>query len=198
MLILKEGDFLVKSARRTVEEYAEKHSVPAIEHDKKFDAKSGVFVTLEHFPDLSLRGCIGYPEPVMPFFRAMQDSAVNAACFDPRFEPVQPWETKELVVEVTVLTPPELIKVKDPKELPSKITVGKHGLIVRYGPFNGLLLPQVAVEQKWNATQFLENTCWKANLSQDMWLDRNTSVYRFEGQVFSETSPGGKVVEKKG
>lgn len=197
MFSIKEGELIVRSARRTLEEYLEKTKIPKIEHDKKFDEKMGVFVTLEHYPDKNLRGCIGYPYPTTPFWKAMQDAAINAAEFDPRFNAVQDTELKELIFEVSILSPPKLVEVKDHKEYLEKIVIGKHGLIAKYGPFSGLLLPQVPVENNWNVEEFLNNTCWKANMSPDMWKDKRIEIFSFEGQIFSEESPKGKVIEKK-
>jgi uncharacterized protein (TIGR00296 family) len=101
------------------------------------------------------------------------------------------------VVEVTILTPPEEIKVADRKELPKVVEVGKDGLIAEFGPYRGLLLPQVPVEWGWNAEEFLSQTCMKAGMSPDMWLDRRTTLYRFEGQIFAEESPRGPVARKE-
>ncbi len=196
MFSLEDGDFLVKSARKTIEEYLKTGKVPEIDHNKRYDKKQGVFVTIESFPEKRLRGCIGYPYPVMPLFKAMQDAAVSAASFDPRFTPLQSNDLDKVVIELSILTEPELLQVKRPDDYLSRIEIGKHGLIVKRGPFSGLLLPQVAVEQKWNARQFLENSCWKASLPQDMWMDPNTEVYRFEAQIFAEEKPNGRVVEK--
>ena len=193
---MEEGEFLVRSARKTISHYLENTETALIGHDKKFDSKMGVFVTLETHPGHNLRGCIGYPQPIMPLFRALQDAAISAAEFDPRFDAVQAGEMKDLIVEITVLTPPEKMTGRR-ADFPKKIKVGKHGLIVRHGPFSGLLLPQVAVEQKWDPETFLEQTCWKANLSQDMWTNKDTEILTFEGQIFSETEPNGKVIEKK-
>ena len=74
------------------------------------------------------------------------------------------------------------------------IKIGRDGLIVK-GTFNsGLLLPQVAVEQKWNAKTFLDQTCVKAGLEPSTWQDFDSCrVYSFQGQVFSEQSPNGEV-----
>ena len=60
-------------------------------------------------------------------------------------------------MEVTILAPPQVIKCK-PREYPEHIEVGRDGLIVEKGWYKGLLLPQVAVEYKWDAEEFLANT----------------------------------------
>jgi len=195
--ILSDGEFLVKTARKVIESYLASGERLAIAADGKFRKKLGIFVTLEQHPNKELRGCIGYPYPTEPLITALTNAAISAAVHDPRFPPVSKKEFEKLIVEITVLTEPAPIVVKDRKELPSKIVVGKHGLIIEYGPFSGLLLPQVAVEYNWSAEEFLAEVCWKAGLSPDTWLDKHALVYSFEGQIFSEQEPNGKVLEKK-
>jgi len=31
----------------------------------------------------------------------------------------------------------------------------------------------------------------------DAWFDKETKIFRFQGQIFSETIPGGEIKEKK-
>jgi len=194
---IEEGEFLVKTARKAIENYLANGERLKIDADEKFKKKLGVFVTLESHPKKELRGCIGYPYPTEPLITALTNAAISAAVHDPRFPPVSEEEFQRLIVEITVLTEPKPIVVKDRKEMPSRITIGKHGLIIEYGPFSGLLLPQVAVDYRWSAEEFLAEVCWKAGLSPDTWLDKHAKVYSFEGQIFSEESPNGKIVEKK-
>jgi hypothetical protein len=195
---LTDGEFLVKSARKTIASYLASNERLKIDAEKKFKKKLGVFVTLESHPKKELRGCIGYPYPTEPLISALVNAAISAAVHDPRFPPVTKKEFERLVIEITVLTEPVPIVVKDRKDMPEKVRVGKHGLIIEYGPFSGLLLPQVAVDYRWSAEEFLAEVCWKAGLSPDTWLDKNALVYSFEGQIFAEESPNGKVVERKG
>jgi len=193
-----EGQLAVEIARKAVDTFVsegeryEPGKLPPI-----FKEKRGVFVTLEKHPSKELRGCIGFPEPVAPLIDALIDSAISAASRDPRFNPVGDKELGKLVVEVSVLTPPELIKVKDPSELPKKIKVGRDGLIMQRGYASGLLLPQVPVEWKWDEKEFLSQTCWKAGLPPDAWLDPKTQVYSFQGQIWCEKEARGEVVRKE-
>jgi len=60
-----------------------------------------------------------------------------------------------------------------------------------------LLLPTVAVEQKWGKKRFLEETCRKAGLHENYWAQQNVRLYKFETQVFTEESPDGNVIEEK-
>lgn len=147
-------------------------------------SKSGVFVTITDSG--GLRGCIGYAEPVMPLHEALRLAAVAAATEDPRFDPLRPEDLDAVRFEVTVLDEPALIRAGTPQEYISAIIPGRDGLIVRRGGASGLLLPQVAAEYGWSAREFLENTCRKAGLDPDSWMQVGTDVYRFGGRVFAE------------
>ncbi len=196
MLTKSEGELAVRLARQAIEECLNNgkkispDNLPAV-----FRENRGVFVTLNKKAGArELRGCIGRPYPVMPLGEAIILSAINAAREDPRFYPVEPEEIDDLVIEVTVLTVPECIKAK-PKEIPGKIVIGRHGLIVAANRCQGLLLPQVAVEHGFDCTEFLCQTCMKAGLMPDAWLN-GADVYSFEGQIFEEVLPGGDIREK--
>jgi len=198
LLDLERGTFLVKLARAAVEEYLRSgvKIEPPPETPPDLYEKRGVFVTLKTYPQRELRGCIGYPEPIMPLVLATIDAAISAATRDPRFYPVGVEELPKLLFEVTVLTPPQPIEVP-PEELPKAIKVGRDGLIVRCGYASGLLLPQVPVEWGWNEEEFLAQTCVKAGLPPNCWLDPRCQFYKFQGQIFTETEPYGEVVEEK-
>jgi len=191
LLSKEDGERAVKLAREAIETYLEERKILQKRLDGVFSEKRGVFTTLTKHGNL--RGCIGFPYPVKRLDEAIIESAIAAAVDDPRFEPVRLSEMDEIVVEVTILTPPEKIEAK-PKDLPNHVEIGRHGLIVKMGPFSGLLLPQVAVEYNMDAEEFLSETCMKAGLPPDCWLT-GAEVYRFEGQIFKEKEPRGEVVE---
>jgi uncharacterized protein (TIGR00296 family) len=196
MLSLAEGRLLLKAARRTIEIYLrDGEKPPAPEVPPKLKEPYGVFVTLTKNGEL--RGCIGNPMPTMPLIDALIDSAVSSATQDPRFPPVEMDELSEVEVEVSVLSKPELMKVKHPREYPNFITIGKDGLIVEHGWYAGLLLPQVPVEWGWDPEEFLSHTCTKAGLPPDAWLYKDVKISKFSAQVFKEKRPGGEVEERK-
>lgn len=186
LLTEAEGKMALELARNAINEYlaTERIIKPGV-LTPAFKEKRGVFVTLNSGSRRELRGCIGRPYPIMPLDEAIIISAINAATEDPRFRPVAIREMGNISLEVTILTLPNHLKVK-PAELPGKIEVGRHGLIVRQGPYSGLLLPQVAVEHGFDAREFLSQTCMKAGLYPDCWIDTDTEVYLFEGQIFHE------------
>ncbi|MDI9393975.1 MAG: TIGR00296 family protein [Euryarchaeota archaeon] len=198
MLTETEGRAAVKLARKTIEAFLSEGKIPdsqelGIDISPVFGEYRGVFVTLSE--DGLLRGCIGHPYPDSTLEDAILDSAISAATRDPRFPPVEEEELKSITVEVTILTQPEKINAS-PKDLPDKVEIGKHGLIVKQGYYQGLLLPQVAPENNMDSIDFLSHTCIKAGLSPDAWL-KGAEVYCFEGQIFKEKNPEGEVMEEK-
>jgi len=200
-LTLKDGQFLVRLARKAVEKYLENGKVisPPKGASSKFMAQCGVFVTLNSVRgnEKELRGCIGFPYPTLPLVRAVIDSAINSATHDPRFPPVSYDELNSIIFEVSILTPPQLIKIKKPTEYPSKIEVGKDGLIVERGYYKGLLLPQVPMKWNWKEEEFLCQCCVKAGLSPDCWVLEGTKIYKFQAIIFEETTPNGEIKSKK-
>jgi uncharacterized protein (TIGR00296 family) len=194
MLTLEEGRLAVRLARRAIAAYTEKKKIiEPRELPPVFEEKRGVFVTLHK--DGELRGCIGYPHPIMPLGAAIVDSAINASSRDPRFPSLRPAELERIEVEVTILTPPEAY-AEPKKKLPELVVIGRDGLIVTRGPYSGLLLPQVAPEWGFDSLEFLSHTCLKAGLSPDAWLDEETEVQHFQAQIFAEVAPGREVFEK--
>jgi len=196
MLNHEEGKKAVVFARKIIEQKVKNISSSKTELQGVFDEKQGAFVTIHTHPDHSLRGCIGIPLPVMPLKDAIVEGA-ESATRDPRFPPLSKEELDDIIIEVTILTKPEKIIVKNPKDYPSNIEIGRDGLIVEQGFYKGLLLPQVPVEQGWEIEEYLSHTCMKAGLMPDAWFDKETKIFRFQGQIFSETIPGGEIKEKK-
>jgi uncharacterized protein len=153
----------------------------------KFGHPQGCFVTIHKKG--KLRGCIGYPEPVYPLYKALTNAAMAAAFEDPRFPPLREAEYPDIALEISVLTVPEQL-IASPSDLPKKIVIGKHGLIIRTEYSSGLLLPQVATEWKMNPKDFLDAVAEKAGLSADEWMDADSKIFTFEAQIFSEESHG--------
>ncbi len=136
----------------------------------------GAFVTLRK--DGQLRGCIGHVRAEAPLHQTVRECAISAAFRDPRFAPLDARELPGLHIEISVLSPLRAVR-------PEEIEVGRDGLMVSKGFQRGLLLPQVAVEWKWDRTRFLEETCRKAGLPADCW-QRGATVEAFTAQIFDE------------
>lgn len=196
MLTLDEGKSLVKLARETIETYLREGRKPRVPKvPAKLREHRGVFVTLNKGGEL--RGCIGHPLPTTPLVNAVIDSAISSATRDPRFPPVTLEELSALEVEVSVLSKPEPIKVKSPREYPKHIVIGRDGLIIEWLGYAGLLLPQVPVEWGWDAEEFLSHACMKAGLMPDHWLREGVQISKFSAQIFRERGPRGEVEERK-
>jgi uncharacterized protein len=196
-----ERETALRTARRAIEQailppsLAEPEGAPAAAPAGSFAERRGVFVTIRHYPDDDLRGCIGYPLPVLPLAVAIERAAVAAATEDPRFHPVRPTELPHLTLEVSVLTAPERIPSGTPEAILEAVRVGRDGLIIDGFGAGGLLLPQVAPEQGWNAEEFLAGVCEKAGLPSTAWRRPGVKIQRFEAEVFREASPGGALVD---
>ena len=168
MISERAGKFLVDLSKDTIKYFLEtgKTIVKPDDYPIELDEPLGVFVTLNK--NNNLRGCIG----------------LSAAFNDPRFPQVSEEEFDKLDFEVTVLTKPEIIEVAHYKQYFDEIEIGRDGLIIQKGYARGLLLPQVATENAFTVEEFLDNTCMKAGISADSWMDESCDVYKFQGQIF--------------
>ncbi len=174
---------LLALARKSVE-YAvreKKPYEPTASASEVLNEERGAFVTLRKSGEL--RGCIGYTSAVKPLYMTVRDTATFAALQDPRFPPVSASELSQIDYEVSVLSP--LRRVLDVRQ----IKVGQHGLLMKNGAYEGILLPQVPVDEKWDRKTFLEETCAKAGMPSGCWKDENTDIFMFTAVVFGEKRP---------
>ncbi len=152
----------------------------AVDHEGLLGQKRGCFVTVTN--NGRLRGCIGTFQPRQSLAETIIEMGA-AAGQDPRFfsDPITSAELDEVDVEVSVLSP--LAETDDPAAL----TVGEHGIFIICGGRSGCFLPEVATDMGWDAQQFLSYCCSeKAGLPADAWRDRQTQVFLFTSQKFSQ------------
>jgi AmmeMemoRadiSam system protein B/AmmeMemoRadiSam system radical SAM enzyme/AmmeMemoRadiSam system protein A len=142
----------------------------------------GAFVTLKR--GRHLRSCCGMLGQTVPLRSALEHATVRTAREDLRFPPISPTELAHLDMDVWVLRPPVRMQARGEERI-AAITIGKHGLQVVRGQAQGLLLPGVAVENNWNARQFLDQVCLKAQLPPTAWKEDDTIVSTFEGESFA-------------
>lgn len=145
--------------------------------DQALNRYYGAFVTIHK--QGSLRGCIGNLTGSSPLWKTVSRMAVEAAFHDPRFPALTAAELGDIDIEISVLSPLE--EITDI----SLIQVGKHGILIKKGPYQGLLLPQVATEYGWGRKQFLEQTCQKAGLTPDCYQAPGCQIFIFSANVFS-------------
>jgi uncharacterized protein (TIGR00296 family) len=199
-LSTEEGRILVGTARQAIAHHLDGENFdPTDVASPELSVPRGVFVTLfNQMISRGLRGCIGNPFPKTSLLNETVRCAVEAATMDPRFAPLRQDEfLRSIVVEVTVLSPLEHIMVKSPLDLPLNIKIGRDGLLVDGMGSRGLLLPQIAVDEGFDEEEFLNECCLKAGLMPDAWVTGGVKVARFQGQIFSEEAPVGRVFERK-
>ncbi len=172
-------ELLLRLARLSIERAVDGQSPPEIpKHSPDLDLPCGAFVTLTEGEEL--RGCIGYPEAVLPLVETIRDVAPLAALEDPRFESVSADDLEKINIEISVLSPMQLISDVQ------QIHVGEHGLVLQHGYNKGLLLPQVATEYGWDRETFLQQTARKAGLPLNAWKDTKAKIFIFSAEVFRE------------
>jgi AmmeMemoRadiSam system protein B/AmmeMemoRadiSam system protein A len=176
----KEKDTLLRLARESVETAVKEKSPyePPTPDSESLQQERGVFVTLKEKGDL--RGCIGFITARKPLYLAVRDTAALAAVRDPRFSPVNQSELPELEYEISVLTP--FRHVADTKE----IRIGRDGLLMIHDDAEGVFLPQVPVEERWDRRTYLEELGVKAGLDRAAWQDDATDIFAFSALVFGD------------
>ena len=179
----QEKSELLALARKSVEHVVQAGDAyePTASASATLNQERGAFVTLRESG--ALRGCIGYTSATKPLYITVRDTATFAAVRDPRFQPVSASELTRLDYEISVLSP--LRRMLDVEQ----IRIGQHGLLMKNGDSEGLLLPQVPVEQKWDRQTFLEQTCAKAGMRSGCWKDEDTDIFMFTAVVFGEHKP---------
>lgn len=175
----EEKKILLKLARDTIAQFLKDGSRAGLpKAEGIFGEVCGAFVTLHK--DGDLRGCIGNMVGQGPLVETISGMAIAAATEDPRFPSVTLPELAKIDIEISVLSP--MRRIRDVSE----IEVGKHGILMRKGYRQGVLLPQVATEWGWDRDEFLKHTCLKAGLPTDAWKDPTTIIEIFSAEVFGE------------
>jgi MEMO1 family protein len=174
--------YLLKLARESLEASVNRKPLPSPDTiTSVLKDNRGCFVTLTL--NGSLRGCIGYIDPIKPLYCAVIENARNAALSDPRFSPVTAKDLNKIRIEVSVLTIPENLIYKDSNDLLGKLRSHVDGVILQNGPYQSTFLPQVW-EQLPDKITFLEHLAMKGGMSRDGWKNANVKVY--QAQHFEE------------
>lgn len=184
MLTGQDKKRLLEIARQAIAAHAAGDAMPeSKESSSGLNVKRGCFVTLRE--NGNLRGCIGTFVSEEPLCKTVRNMAIESATHDYRFSPLRPGELKDVTIEISVLSEPQLID--DWRQ----IRLGTDGVIVRKGFSSGVFLPQVATETGWDLETFLSQLCWqKAGLPADSYKDPQTKFYTFQADVFSEEDNG--------
>jgi AmmeMemoRadiSam system protein A len=134
------------------------------------------FVTLRKKGEL--RGCIGSPLAWRPLAADILENAFSAAFRDPRFRPLSPEEWEEVVLSISILTPPKPMQFRDQADLLAQLRPGIDGLIIEDIGKRALFLPAVW-SQLPRPEIFLAQLKRKAGMAVDHW-SANFAAQRFE------------------
>lgn len=145
------------------------HRIPPPVHAGWLDEPGASFVTLTRQGEL--RGCIGTLEAHRPLGEDVRENAVAAAFRDPRFMPLSRDEFEDIRVEVSLLSPPEPLRVANEADALSRLRPNIDGVVFEYGHYRSTFLPQVW-EQLPNPAEFLAHLKRKAGLSMDFWAEQ--------------------------
>jgi AmmeMemoRadiSam system protein A len=173
---------LIDLARKSIRCFLEgKRLFVEEEIKKKYRALGACFVTLKL--NGHLRGCIGSLQARQELWRDVVANAINAAFFDPRFQPLSLDEFEKVKIEISILSRPRKISYRSIDELKKKIY--KKGVVIKKGNNVATYLPQVWQELP-NAEIFLSSLCMKAGLNKDAWKTEKLEVYVYGVKKISE------------
>ncbi|MBN1378274.1 MAG: AmmeMemoRadiSam system protein A [Gammaproteobacteria bacterium] len=139
------------------------------------------FVTL--YLHGQLRGCIGNLQASRPLIEDVAHNAYAAAFKDPRFEPVNWSEFLELQIEISVLSPLQVLQFDNETGLLDQLRPGIDGVVFEAGQYRATFLPKVW-EHIPAKQAFLGELKNKAGLKSDFWSD-NVNVQRYTTHTFS-------------
>jgi AmmeMemoRadiSam system protein A len=190
----EQGGYLLKVARRTIEEALELPGTGGIDrpgraemdHPDWLEAPAAAFVTL-HTRSGDLRGCIGSLIARRSLIEDVRSNALAAAFEDPRFPRLTADELPGIVIEVSVLTAPEPLSYAGAEELVHKLTPNIDGVILEQGRHRATFLPQVW-DQLPMPEEFLNHLCYKAGLSATAWRKGDLAVSTYQVQEFEEST----------
>jgi len=173
---------LLSLAREALENFVRGAPRPVTEIDDPYldSLNYGAFVGLHKKHEL--RGCIGICAPTLPLYQTVIEMTEAAASRDHRVAPISINELNAIHIDISVLSPLEA--APDPFSL----QVGRHGLHVAQDEHKAVLLPQVAIQYRWDMRIFLEQVCLKAGLSKNAWQQSDTRVSSFTALIIEETT----------
>ena len=182
----EQGELLLRLARQ--------HLVKQLEDDQTAVAGTGVqdpalqqqcgtFVTLTKHG--KLRGCIGNLEPAGSMVESIIRNASNAAFHDHRFKPLQRAELADVVIDISILSPPQRLEYRDADELIRLLRPAVDGVILQVGRRRATFLPHVW-HQLPEPQQFLARLCEKAGLPAEAWRTEQPEIFCYQVRSFQE------------
>lgn len=124
------------------------------------------FVTLTRQGEL--RGCVGSVRAYRPLGDDVRANAYASAFHDTRFPPLSREEYPEIAVEVSLLSAPEPLEVRDEEDALARLRPGVDGVIFEHRDCRSTFLPQVW-EHLPDPRDFLRHLKVKAGLPRGFW-----------------------------
>jgi uncharacterized protein (TIGR00296 family) len=201
LLTLEEGTLVVKAAREAFLAFLRKDMQLQI-HEKlpsPVAKNAGAYVRVGVLSEQDsegrdiVLGFTGYPMPHRSLYRTVIDASesIAARVLDRRIDEA------ELSFEVTVLSPPELLRGGPSVKIVSNLKLGRDAVMVALPGFKrAIVLPQTAVEKCKNEVDLLSECCMAAGLMADAWITSpDIFFYKFEAQIFRERGSQKRVAE---
>lgn len=143
-----------------------------------FNQIGASFVTLKK--DGGLRGCIGSIIAHKPLVEDLIKNAQSSAFGDPRFNPVEQDEVKELSMDVSLLSEPAKMTFTDENDLLNQIKPFEDGIIIKDGAYQAVYLPSVW-EELPDKQDFLKSLKIKAGMAPQH-FSNTFEAYRFTSE----------------
>jgi len=163
----EKGSTLLKLARAEIGSKLG-HEVSPSAQAGWLDEPGACFVTLTRQGEL--RGCIGTLEAHRPLGLDVRENAVAAAFRDPRFMPLTRVEFDAIRVEVSLLSPAEILVVASEEHALASLRPGIDGVVFEYAHYRSTFLPQVW-EQLPEPAEFMAHLKRKAGVPMAFWAE---------------------------
>ncbi len=154
----------------------------------------GAFVTLKRASMLRAcrgrwAGALGESDPGMfQLGPLLQTVAGDTAMSDTRFAAIHTRELGALALDISIMFDAGPVTARGTERV-GAIEVGRHGLVISHPKGRGLLLPQVATENGWDAATFLNQLCRKAGLEPHTWQADEAELMTFCATVLEQEAP---------
>lgn len=184
----QEKHLLLRLARETLQRITNGQSPPEVDLSALPPALAedrACFVTLRQRRNGMLRGCTGTLVARRPLAEEVVNMTIQTAFYDPRFPPVQAHEVNGLRIEISVLTPPQPLKFRDPDDLLRQLRPGLDGVTLRLDRRRATFLPQVW-ENYPDPEVFLSLLSQKMGAAPDAWRDPRIEVETYQAIIFEE------------
>jgi AmmeMemoRadiSam system protein A len=184
----EEETLLLALARQTLEAITRGQPPPAVDLNglpPPLAEERACFVTMRRRADGMLRGCTGTLVARRPLAHEVVSITEQTAFSDPRFRPVTADEVDGLHLEISILTPPELLDFDGPDDLLRKLRPGIDGVTLKLDNRRATFLPQV-----WDSYPdprvFLSLLCEKMGRAHDAWRNPRLEVETYQAVIVEE------------